>query len=135
MRRLSGNGGRATQRAMNFTGYTLRPAWKNPWDAQLVDHDLTLRAGQCYRIDLKVQASAPTEVRLKVGQQTPSYGEVWVQARQLGTETLRIVDEFTVVEEPADEAMAFALQAAGPLVETLPVTVCIQHAWLSLAGD
>lgn len=110
-------------------------AGQNPWDAQLADHDLTLQAGQRYRIDVKLRASAPTDVRLKVGQQTPPYGEVWVQTRQLGTESLRIIDEFDLVEKPAKGAMAFALQTAGPLVKTLPVSVCIQHAWLSPVGD
>ncbi len=112
-------------------------AGTNPWDVQLAQHDLTLKgAGQRYRIDLQLRASTPTHVRMKVGVQEPPYGEVWVQTRAVGRETLRIIDEFALVESPPDGVMAFAVQVAGPLVQTLPTRVCIERAWLSaVAGS
>ena len=103
----------------------------NPWDAQLAQHDLTLKQGQRYRVDLRLRASEPTHVRLKVGVQVPPYGEVWVQRRAVGREPLRVMDEFTLVEPPVPGAMALAVQMAGPLVEEAPVRVCIEEAWLS----
>ncbi len=107
-------------------------AGENPWDVQLAHHDLTMKGGgQRYRVDLRVRASSPTRVRMKVGVQNPPYGEVWVQTRAVGRETLRVTDEFELIEAPAAGTMAFAIQVAGPLAETLPLRVCVEDVWLS----
>src|SRR6476620_11046804 len=59
---------------------------KNPWDAQVRHHEMTIQKDHAYKVEVDAHTSRPTKVRTKVGMAEPPDAEYWHDEIALTTE-------------------------------------------------
>lgn len=112
---------------------TLDSAGQNPWDAQALHPGLKLERGRSYIADYRVWASAPTDVRVKLGLDAPPFNEYWLHNVAASPEPKRVTARIVLAEE-APGTVAFGFQFAGGLVGSqLPLSVCVDEVTLTAA--
>jgi poly(3-hydroxybutyrate) depolymerase len=110
---------------------TIETAGDNPWDAQLAYSGLKPEPGRTYVIDYRVWTSAPSDVRIKLGLDTPPWSEYWVQNVAASPEPQRVSSRFELAEQ-VPGTLGLGFQFAGYYARKVPLTLCIDEVSLTL---
>ena len=103
----------------------------NPWDTQARHREMVIQKGHTYSIQYMAHASAPVQLKAKIGMSGPPYKEYWADTVDLTTHPQTFVGKFTM--EADDDATAeLAFHFGGGLAgETpAPYTVCLDDIHL-----
>jgi endoglucanase len=105
-------------------------AGKAPWDVQLRHREMTIRKGHTYTVAFKAWASAPTQMRAKVGMSGAPYREYFAyEGVELGPTPIKIEQTFPA-EDQDDPTAEMAFHLGGELAGTVPITVCFDDLHL-----
>jgi endoglucanase len=103
----------------------------NAWDAQARHREMVIQKGHSYAIQYMAHASAPVQMKAKVGMSGPPYKEYWADTVDLTTHPQTFVGTFTMEgDDDATAELAFHF-GGGMAGETpAPYTVCLDDIHL-----
>ncbi len=94
------------------------------WDIGMNFQQFTMKKGQTYEVSFKSHASAPNQMRVKIGEVGGSWAEYWSSTVNLTAEAQTTQGTFTLASDPPAQA-TFDFNFGGPLAVTAPYTVCL----------
>ena len=105
-------------------------AGKAPWDVQLRHREMTIRKGHTYTVAFRAWASAPTQMRAKVGMSGAPYREYYAyDGIDLGPTPIKVEQTFAA-EDLDDPTAEMAFHLGGELAGAVPITVCFDDLHL-----
>jgi endoglucanase len=108
----------------------VKSAGRSPWDVQFRHREMTIRKDHAYAVRLKIGATEPVELEIKVAMSGPPYKTYWHQAVDLAGAPEVVHAEFTM---PADDdpTAQLAFDVGGTHDAKLaPFTVCVDDVVL-----
>jgi endoglucanase len=103
----------------------------NPWDAQARHREMVIEKGHTYSIQYMAHASAPVQMKAKVGMSGPPYKEYWTDTVDLTTHPQTFVGTFLMeAEDDATAELAFHFGGSMAGDTPAPYTVCLDDIHL-----
>jgi endoglucanase len=108
----------------------VRDAGIHPWDAQIRTREIVIQKGHKYAVRLKIGATDPLELEVKVAMSGPPYKAYWHQAIDLEGPPQIVSSEFTMTADD-DSTAELALHVGGKKsAKVAPFTVCVDDVVL-----
>jgi endoglucanase len=108
----------------------VKDAGVHAWDAQIRHREFTVQKGHAYSVRLKIGATVPLELEVKVAMSGPPYKAYWHQAVDLDGTPQVVSSDFTMTADD-DPTAELAIHVGGKKsAKVTPFTMCVDDVVL-----